>query len=77
MSRTRPYLTAAFWIDCAERAVKTVAQTAVALIGAEAVSILSINWTETAAVSAAAGVVSVLTSIGSAQIGAGSPSLVE
>ena len=75
---TRIYLTALFWADATERAVKTAAQTAVALIGAEAVNVVSmIDWTEIAGVSATAAVVSVLTSIGSAQIGDNTPSLVE
>ncbi len=69
MSRTRPYLNPTFWIDAAERAVKTFAQTAVAIIGAEAISILSVDWIETGLVSLTAAVVSLLTSVGSAQIG--------
>lgn len=46
------------------RAVKTAAQTAVALIGTGAVAITSLDWAQIAAVSATAFVLSVLTSIG-------------
>lgn len=51
------------WIKCAGiRAVKTAAQTAVALIPA-AVSISAVDWTTVIGTAALAGVVSVLTSI--------------
>ncbi len=66
-----------FWINAVERAVKTAAQTAVALIGAEAFDVLSANWEQLASVSAGAAFVSVLTSVASANIGEqGDPSLV-
>ncbi len=51
------------WLKCAGiRAVKTAAQTAVALIPA-AVSISAVDWTTVIGTAALAGVVSVLTSI--------------
>lgn len=66
-----------FWRDTAERAIKTVAQTAVALLGTGAIGLLDVDWVQVASVSALAGIVSVLTSIGSDNIGAkGTPSLV-
>lgn len=66
-----------FWQATAERAVKTVAQTAVALLGTGAIGLLDVDWVQVASVSALAGIVSVLTSIGSDNIGAkGTPSLV-
>lgn len=66
-----------FWKLAAERAVKTFAQTAVALIGAEAFDIIAFDWAALGSVAAGAAVVSVLTSVASARIGEeGDPSLV-
>lgn len=45
------------------RALKTVAQSAVALIGTGAVGIIDVNWLTIASVAGLAGVVSILTSI--------------
>lgn len=68
--------TAAFWKAAAERAVKTVAQSAVALITANATGLLDIDWVQLASVSGLAGLVSLLTSIGSDAITGGTgPSL--
>ena len=52
-----------FWKATGIRAIKTVAQTAVALIGTNAVGITDVNWVGVASGAALAGVVSVLTSI--------------
>ena len=66
-----------FWKLAAERAVKTIAQTAVALIGADAFDIITFDWVALGSVSAGAGVVSILTSIASARVGSeDDPSLV-
>lgn len=71
------YTSVWFWKIVAERAVKTAAQTAVALIGAEAFDVLVTDWTQLASVSAGAAVVSVLSSVASARVGErGDPSLV-
>ena len=52
------------WIKAAGiRAIKTVAQTAVAMLGGEMVGIMSADWGAVLSVSAMAGVVSLLTSI--------------
>lgn len=52
------------WVKAAGiRALKTVAQTAVALIGTNAVGITEVNWYGVASGAALAGVVSLLTSL--------------
>lgn len=61
-----------------ERAVKTAAQTAVTLLGAGAIDVLTIDWQQVASVSAGAALLSVLTSLASKPIGPAtdSPSVV-
>ncbi len=54
-----------FWKDALERAVKTAAQTAVALLGTGLVGVLDVDWLQVLSVSAVAALVSLLTSIGS------------
>ena len=52
------------WIKAALiRAVRTMAQTAVALIGTSAVGIMDVDWISVLSASALAGLLSVLTSI--------------
>jgi hypothetical protein len=65
-----------FWKAAGERAVKTVAQSAVAVITANATGLLDIDFVGVASVAGLAGLVSVLTSIGSdALTGGTGPSL--
>jgi len=52
-----------YWNFSAERAVKTVAQVAIATIGVGAVGILDVEWGQVASVAALAGVMSLLTSV--------------
>lgn len=56
-----------YWIRWAKaagvRAIKTVAQTAVALIGTNAIGITEVDWIGVASGAALAGVVSLLTSL--------------
>ncbi len=59
------FTTGKFWTAAVERATKTVAQTAVALIGTGALGILDVDWQGVASGAALAGVLSLLTSIGS------------
>ena len=59
-----------FWLDTIERAVKTIAQTAVGLLTADnLLGILNVNWESILSVSALTGLVSILTSVGSAGTG--------
>lgn len=60
-----------FWVGAAERALKTVAQSVVAVLGVGAVGILSVDWAQTLSVAAAAGLASILTSIADADRVAG------
>lgn len=57
-----------YWIKWAKaafvRAIRTVAQTAVALIGTNAIGITEVNWVGVASGAALAGIVSLLTSLG-------------
>ena len=46
-----------------ERAVKTVAQTALATIGTAAIGVLDVDWLMVLSVSALAGIMSLLTSV--------------
>lgn len=52
------------WLKAAGiRAVKTVAQTAVAMLSGEMIGIVEVNWLNVLSVAAMAGVVSLLTSV--------------
>lgn len=59
----------------AERAVKTTAQAAVALLTGSVTGLLEIDWVQLASVSGLAGLISILTSIASAPFGGEGPSL--
>ena len=61
------------WIKAAlVRAIKTAAQTAVALIGTNAIGITGVDWVAVASAAALAAVVSLLTSIaGIPEVGGG------
>ena len=67
--------TSAFWRATAERALRTIAQTAAALVGVDvATSVIDIDWQYVAGVSATAGVLSILTSVAAARVGEPGPS---
>lgn len=53
----------AYWKDSIIRAVKTVVQTAVALIGTNSVGVTCVDWLAVTSASALAGIVSLLTSV--------------
>lgn len=52
-----------FWKAAGIRAVRTMAQTAVALIGTNAVGVTAVDWCGVASGAALSGIISVLTSI--------------
>jgi hypothetical protein len=52
-----------YWDFAGERAVKTVAQVALATIGVTAAGIIDVDWVQVASVAALAGVMSLLTSV--------------
>jgi len=54
---------AKFWSYAAERAIKTAAQTAVAVLGAGMVSLLTIDFASLVAVAGGAALLSVFTSV--------------
>lgn len=66
-----------FAADAAERSIKTVAQTAAALLVGSGAGLLDVDWISVLSVSGLAGLVSVLTSIGSGYVGNDTPSLVD
>jgi hypothetical protein len=53
-----------FWRDYAgERAIKTVAQSAIAVLGTGSIGLFAIDWVSLASVSLGAGLLSILTSV--------------
>lgn len=58
-------------LDVVERAVKTAAQSAVALLTAGATGVLDVDWGQTGSVAGLAAVVSILTSLASGGFGRG------
>ena len=65
-----------FWASSVERAIKTAAQTAVALIGTEAVGVFNLDWTQIGSIVATATILSLLTSIAGDTAGKNGPSFV-
>ena len=67
-----------FWIAASERAAKTFAQTLVALIGTGAVGVMDIDWLQMLGISATATILSLLSSVASANFGShNGPSLAD
>ena len=69
--------TLAFWKATAERGVKTVAQSAAALLVGDGLGILTVDWVSVGSVAGLAGVVSVLTSVGIGAATDGTPAAVK
>lgn len=66
---------ASFWKATAERAIKTLAQSLIAILAVGQTTVLSVDWRQALAVAATATLLSVLSSIASAGIGNTGPSL--
>lgn len=58
-----------FWVDVSERAIKTAAQVAVSFLVIGSTGILDVDWLQVASVTLVAALASVLTSIGSKNVG--------
>lgn len=69
--------TRTFWRAAAERAVKTLCQTAAALIVADGTGLLDTDWLTVTSVAGMAAVVSLLTSVGSDALTGDGPSLID
>ena len=69
--------TIAFIRATLERAIKTLAQTAAAMLVADGTGLLDTDWITVASVAGMAAIVSLLTSIGSAAATDGGPSLAD
>jgi hypothetical protein len=67
--------TGAFWVSALERAVKTAAQSVLAILGVGAVTPADIDWKEALLGAGIGALASLLTSIASAPIGNAGPSL--
>lgn len=67
-----------FWSSATERAIKTLAQFILVMLGGEAVNVFSLDWVQFIGVAIAGVVVSYATSILSANIGdKGTPSVLK
>lgn len=67
-----------FWKDALERAGKTTAQVMATMLTVDGIGMLDVNWPQVLSVSGLAGIISLLTSIGTAQgTGEDSASLVK
>lgn len=67
--------TGAFWAATAERAVKTAAQSGIALLTTNLTGILEVDWQAAGSVIGLATLISILTSVASAGAGNPGPSL--
>lgn len=68
--------TSSFWKAAAERAVRTLAQSMIAVLAVGQTNILTVDWQSALAVAATATVLSLLTSIVASGVGNTGPSLV-
>ncbi len=68
--------TAPFWKATAERGIKTLAQSAAALLVGDGLGVLTVDWVTVGSVASLAALISVLTSVGTGAITDGTPSAV-
>lgn len=66
--------TASFWKATGERAIRTLAQTLIAILAVGQTTILTVDWQQAGAVAATATILSVLTSIVASGVGNTGPS---
>jgi hypothetical protein len=57
------WMTGAFWADSIERGVRTAAQAALGMVGAEAIGLLDVAWPVVGSAAGLAAVLSLLTSV--------------
>ena len=62
-------MTRTFWIDAAERAIKTFAQTLLAYFGADTFDVLQADWPNALSIALGAVVLSLLMSLASLRLG--------
>ncbi len=60
---------AKFWRDTAERTIRTMAQTLLALLGNEMLNIVALDWGQMVSVTVGAGVVAVCTALVASGVG--------
>lgn len=58
-----------FWKDALERAIKTAAQFAIVLVGADTFDVLTADWRAVLSAAASGAVISLVTSVGSERFG--------
>ena len=63
------FWTRAFWQAALERSIKTAAQSAILVIGADQVNVIAVDWPEVAGFAAGGLILSVLTSVATSQLG--------
>jgi hypothetical protein len=63
----------AFWLNMLERALKTFAQTMLALLGAGAVNLIQVDWIKDLPVAGGAAFLSLLTSLAAVKVDGSNP----
>ncbi|MEU6388241.1 holin [Streptomyces sp. NPDC046939] len=69
--------TAAFWKATAERAIRTFAQALAAVLVAGATNLLDVDWPAALGTAGLATVLAILTAVGTAEVGARGPGILE
>ena len=64
-------LTRTFWRRAIERAVKTAAQSAILVIGADQINALQVGWVDVGGFALGGAILSLLTSLASSRVGDG------